>query len=147
MATWRRIALELFPDLEQELRTPFSSPYSLFMELIPRMYEAARNDDEETLRKIFSFAQWALRQPDNHVHNSAGVSFYEHVFDGPPRHWPVIAEWISPYAVDQVSSLWEFMLQPSRLAEVQELLRRRTRHRYPIVSEVWEGIPPARGPA
>lgn len=147
MATWRRIALELFPDLEQEIRTPLSSPYSLFMELVPRTYQAARDEDQETLRSIFSFAEWALRQPDNHVHNSAAVSFYEHVFDGPPRHWPVIVEWISPYAVEQVAWLWESMLQPSRLAEARDLLSLRTRHQYPIVSEVWEGVPPARAPA
>jgi hypothetical protein len=144
MATWRRIALELFPDLEQELRTPLSSPYLLFMELVPRMHQAARDEDEETLRTIFSFAEWALHQPDNDVHNSAGVSFYEHVFDGPPRDWSVIVEWISPHAGEQVVSLWETMLQPSHLAAVRELLRRRTRHRYPIVSAVWDGVPPAR---
>ena len=45
---------------------------------------------QETLRTIFSFAEWALRQPDNHIRNAAGVSFYEHVFDGPPRYWPAI---------------------------------------------------------
>src|SRR5690606_7174245 len=122
MAAWRRIALELFPDLEQELRSPLSSPYSLFMDLVPRAYRAARDGDEATLRSIFSFAEWALRQPDNDVHNSAGVSFYEHVFDGPPRLWPLIVEWISPHAVEQVATLWEFVLQPSRLAQVRELL-------------------------
>lgn len=136
--------MEIFPDLDPDLRAPLSSPYSLFMELIPRMYQAARDEDEEALRTIFSFAEWALRQPDNHVHNSAGVSFYEHVFDGPPRHWPIIVEWISPYVVQQVSELWEFMLQPSRLAEVRKLLRDRARHRYPLISEVWSGVPPAR---
>lgn len=142
MAAWRRIALELFPEWEREILSPPGSPYSLFGMLLPVMRQALRDGDEAVLRKVFALAEWALRQPDSHLRNAAGVSFFEHVFDGPAPEWPAVAEWLSPYVVDQVSVLWETMLPPARLAEVRELLRRRTRHRHARVSEVWAGIEP-----
>jgi hypothetical protein len=137
MATWRRVAVGLFPELEPVIRSGSSSPYSLFSELLPRFHRAISVEDGVVLQDVVSFAEWALRQPDNHLRNAAAVSFFEHVFDGPPRHWPSVAEWLSPYVVSEISGLWELMLQPERFDEVQALLRNPTPGRYRSISEVW----------
>jgi hypothetical protein len=137
MATWRRLAVGLFPELEPEIRSGSSSPYSLFSELLPRFHQAISEEDAFVLQNVVSFAEWSLRQPDNHLRNAAAVSFFEHIFDGPPRYWPSVAEWLSPYVIKEISELWELMLQSERFDEVQALLRHPKRRRYRSVSEVW----------
>jgi hypothetical protein len=142
MATWRRIAIELFPDREQSLRSPLMTPYSLLADLLPAFRQAVRDDDAATVRRVVAFAEWALRQPENDLRNAAAVSFFEHVFDGPPRYWPTIAEWLSPYVVEQVGGLWALTLSSFRLDDVRRLLARRTRPLHQHVTDVWTGVPP-----
>lgn len=80
MATWRRLALELFP---QYRRDPEYSYYMLYFDLLPLSREAHRNNDRATLRNIYGFAEWCLRQQHRakDLGNAVYVAFYEHLFD------------------------------------------------------------------
>jgi hypothetical protein len=93
MATWRRRAIELFPDLQPELNSPEYTIYSLFVDLSSAMREAHRADDDERLANIYGFAEWCARQRSQPLWNSAGVVFYEHVFDE-PRLSEAVAAWL-----------------------------------------------------
>ena len=51
------------------------------MELLPITRQAHVDKDNSRLEKIYNFAAWCLRQKDEKLWNSAGVSFYEHLGD------------------------------------------------------------------
>ena len=97
MAAWRRRALELFPQLRQELTGRDYSVYLLFFELKPMLTGAFDVDDEILVRRIFNFAEWCSRQTAWELWNAAGVAFYEHVFDE-PQYSDRVIPWLSPRA-------------------------------------------------
>jgi hypothetical protein len=110
VSTWRRRALEIFPDLSRELTSAdVNSTYSLWQEvLLPRVREAHTEDDRKLLARIYGYAAWSMRQPGKDVWNAAAVSFYEHLFDRPQSEdWiERVVEWISDDVVQDVWSLW-----------------------------------------
>ncbi len=130
MANWRRKALALFPQLRYEIQRPRFSIYSLYFELLPLTRIAHEAEDEETLRRIYGFAEWCLHQKAKDMWNAAGVAFYEHVFDGKKSAWPEIVTWLSPKVVRECWVLWEARLQAYELAEIRRLLESAQRKRY-----------------
>ncbi len=122
MANWRRKVLALFPDLRREAERPDFNAYSAFFELLPRVRTAHESGDTETLRRIYGFAEWCLSQPAKELWNPAGVSFYEHLFDGHRSLWPDIVRWLSPRVLADCRELWEYRLTPEEMAEVRRLI-------------------------
>jgi hypothetical protein len=121
MATWRRRALELFPDLEPELNRSDYTIYGLFRDLSSAVGEAHRAHDDGRLANIYGFAEWCARQRSEPLWNAAGVSFYEHVFDD-PRSSEAVAPWLPADIRAQHLGLWEAMLEPQVFAQVNEVL-------------------------
>jgi hypothetical protein len=115
VAAWRRRALALFPELRGEInpasrwRINRYNYYLLFFDLFAMFREALDTTDEQTLRKIFDFAQWCFcqnrRAPD--LNNAVCVCFYEHVFDVAHRDWADVARWLSPTVIRACWTLWE----------------------------------------
>src|SRR5689334_17549476 len=60
MAAWRRRALELFPQLREELQQRDYSIYMLYFDLLPMVREAHNADDTELLSRIYGFAAWCF---------------------------------------------------------------------------------------
>ncbi len=121
MAVWRRKALAAFPDLRQELNRRDYSIYGLFGDLRTTLWEAHEEQDIETLRQIYGFAEWCMTRRAKILWNPAGVSFYEHIFDR-RRFWAAVIPWLSPEVVYQVQGLWEWRLPPDELGEIRRLL-------------------------
>jgi hypothetical protein len=126
MEQWREKALEALPELRRELgdeREVFS-PYALWFELLPRVCQAHRDQDDKFLGRVYGLAEWCRSQPEQEIWNSVGVSFYEHLFD---EAWmrPHVPRWLSDQAVADAWSLWEYRLPPDAMAEVRKLLGRR----------------------
>lgn len=121
MATWRRRALELFPDLRPELNRPDYTIYGLFRDLSSSVGEAHRAHDDDRLAKIYGFAAWSARQRSAPLWNAAGVSFYEHVFDE-PRLADAVAPWLPTGVRVQHLGLWEARLEPGVFAQVKKVL-------------------------
>ena len=119
MSTWRRKAIELFPDLRQLFSRPETSPYDVFFELLPRCREAHERNDEAELAKIYGYATWCARQPAKTLWNPAGVSFYEHIVDCPQARQE-FHRWVEPDVFDDVSSLLEWRLGPERFRDLAE---------------------------
>lgn len=86
--------------------------------------EAHAEDDHDTLRRIYDYAEWCFRQRSKNLWNSVAVSFYEHLFD---QAWmsPLAAPWLKPHVVKEVMTLWEARLSEKDLAGVRALLRQR----------------------
>jgi hypothetical protein len=114
--------LALFPDLRPAARRPDYTVYHAFFDLLPRVRAAHMAGDEESLRRIYGFAEWCAEQPAQHLWNAAGVAFYEHLFDSHRHVWSEVVRWLSPRAVADHWGLWEWRLSGEDLVEVRRLL-------------------------
>lgn len=78
--------------------------------------------DTETLRRIYSFAEWCFEQKAHDMWNAAGVAFYEHLFDSHRSLWNQFVQWLSPQIVEGCWRLWESRLSEEELSEVRRLI-------------------------
>jgi hypothetical protein len=122
VATWRRKALALFPDLRCDVQRPDFSIYMVFFELLPMVREAHQEGDAEMLRRIYGYAEWCLEQKAKDLWNAAAVAFYEHLFDSHRSLWRQFVRWLSPRVVADCWGLWEWRLSAEELAEVRQLI-------------------------
>jgi len=121
MAVWRRKALAAFPDLRQELNRRDYSIYDLFSDLRTMLWEAHEEEDIETLRQIYGFAEWCMTRRAKTLWNPAGVSFYEHIFDR-RLFWERVMPWLTPQVVYMVQGLWKIRRTPDELEGIRTLL-------------------------
>ena len=143
MSTWRRIALDMFPQFERNLRSSrigYTS-YSLLGDLRIEAERAHARGDDAELEKIYGFAEWCSRQPAEVLWNAAGVSFYEHLFEGQDTIERVVP-WLSGYVIRKHWDLWEVWYE-DRWEEIRPHLERRLdaaeRDPGPEVSWDWGG--------
>lgn len=130
MASWRRKALALFPEFRDETQRPDFSVYQVFFRLLPMLREAHDANDEESLRRIYGFAGWCFDQKAKDLWNSAGVAFYEHLFDSHPKLWREFVKWLSPSVIEGCMGLWEWRLSSKDLETVKRLIADRRVFRY-----------------
>jgi hypothetical protein len=121
MATWRRRAIEDFPDLRVALNDPGYTIYRLFFDLLPAVRTAHREADDVRLTTIYGYATWCARQRSKDLWNAAGVAFYEHLFDEP---WmsPSVPPWLPGDIRASHLGLWRARLSVRDFATVTELL-------------------------
>ena len=101
----------------------------LYFDLVPMVREAHDENDDETLRRIYGFAEWCFSQTAEDLYNAAGVAFYEHLFDQ-KRYWSKVVPWLSPKVVHECQPLWQARLEAAEMRDVEELIRDRKQHRY-----------------
>jgi hypothetical protein len=118
VSTWRRKALELFPDLRDEIQSPEMSIYQVFFELVPRCREAHERGDVAELKRIYGFAEWCAKQRSKDLSNAAGVAFYEHLADS-NRTLEAIPQWVSKSVFDDIAGLLEAQVGPERVAQLR----------------------------
>ena len=99
----------------------------LVFDLFAMFRKALDASDEQTLRKIFGFAEWCFHQdrraPD--LNNAVCVCFYEHVFDVARRDWPDVARWLSPAVVQACWTLWVFRHSEDEIGKLCDVLKHR----------------------
>lgn len=81
MSTWRQKAIDCAPELKKEFEHPDLNLYAVFMELLPIVRQAHKENNHDRLKKIYDFAEWCFKQKDENLWNPVGVSFYEHLGD------------------------------------------------------------------
>ncbi|MFI9810803.1 DUF7674 family protein [Saccharothrix variisporea] len=120
MVDWRTRASALLPELGAVIERESWSCHVFLSELWQLALEAHRDDDRDTLTRVYGFAHWCFQQ-EQFLSNASVVSFYEHVFDEwELRH--LVAPWLPGEVVDKVRPLWEWRWPAERLAEVDRLL-------------------------
>jgi 16S rRNA A1518/A1519 N6-dimethyltransferase RsmA/KsgA/DIM1 with predicted DNA glycosylase/AP lyase activity len=117
MSTWRRKAIELFPDLQKEFEQPRATIYSVFFELLPRVHLAHELGDEEELRRIYGFAAWCFQQKSKDLWNSAGVVFYEHLVDRRTTR-DEIPRWLAPDQFADLKELFAARMEPEKYQQL-----------------------------
>src|SRR6266404_7185482 len=124
MSTWRRKAIETFPDLHHEFEKPSISIYGVFFELLPRVRDAHARDDTIELQRIYDFARWCFEQEHGDLSNAAAVAFYEHLVDEPGTR-DQIPRRIPPKIFKACESLFQDRLTPEEFMELRERYRLR----------------------
>ncbi len=135
MAVWRRKLIALFPDLRHVASAPDFTPYTAFFELLPRCRDAHESSDECELTSIYAYSEWCLNQKARDLWNSAGVCFYEHLFDMPKLFWPDIVAWLSPNVVAGCKGLWECRVKTDDMNHIEELITSRKIKKYGSLQE------------
>ena len=119
MSTWRKRALELFPDLRPELEAHDATIYSVFFELLPRCQEAHDRGDLEELAKIYGFAEWCYRQKAKDLWNAAAVAFYEHLGDSETT-LRAMPKWVKPDIFAEIQPLLAAQMDPAVFEELRK---------------------------
>jgi hypothetical protein len=119
MSTWRRKAIESFPDLRYELEDPKCTIYSVFFELQSRCREAHDRNDTKDLEKIYGFADWCASQKESDLWNAAGVAFYEHLADS-NRLLESIPLWVRKPIFEDIAGLLEARVGAERVAQLRK---------------------------
>lgn len=128
MSTWRRKAVEAFPDLRRAFEQPDTTIYQVFFELLPRVQTAHARTDELELQRIYDFARWCLHQKADDLWNAAGVAFYEHLVDE-PFTLNEIPRWLQPDVFETCKNLFEARMEPDQFKELCERYSRRNETR------------------
>ncbi len=124
MSTWRRKAIETFPDLRHEFAQSDATIYRVFFKLLPRVRDAHERADTQELQRIYDFARWCFHQKAVAVWNAAAVAFYEHLVDEPTTRGQ-IPRWLQPDVFDGCRELFEARLEPEQFRELCERYSRR----------------------
>ncbi len=124
MEIWRQKALAEFPCLRADLSDNGFSVYMLFFELVPMVREAHRTSNTDLQRRIYEFAEWCFSQEEKDLWNSAGVAFYEHLFDE-PDHWEQTVSWLSLGVIEGCWSLWTYSLSYLEVRRLRAFIQRR----------------------
>lgn len=140
MATWRRKLLALFPDLRVRASESEFTPYAAFLELLPRCRNAHERNDEQELASIYAFAEWCVNQKAGVLWNSAGVCFYEHLFDMPRLLWPEIVAWLSPNVVSVCRGLWECRLTSEECELIELQIRSCKTRKYSVLEARFKSV-------
>lgn len=119
MSTWRRKAIELFPDLRNEIQHGEATIYTVFFALLPRCRQAHREGNTAELEKIYGYAEWCLRQKAKDIWNAAGVSFYEHLGDS-QETLQEMRNWVRPDVFATVEGLLEERMKAEDFAKLKK---------------------------
>jgi L-fucose isomerase-like protein len=100
VSTWKRKALELFPnhrDGRSSFQQPKMSIYQIYFKLKSDLDTYLQEKDQDAIGRIFSFVNWCFEQreqaPD--IWNATATAFLEHLADTDERA-ELIPYWVKP---------------------------------------------------
>lgn len=100
MSTWKRLAIQLFPEHNSGLyafRRPDMTIYQVFFKLREDAVEYIRSDNRDALSRIFKFVEWCFIQGNRNgdIWNAAATAFLEHLADT-DEEAAIIPYWVKP---------------------------------------------------
>ena len=119
MSTWKRKAIEYFPDLKKEFEDADATIYSVFMELLPLAITAHTENNRQLLEKIYNYAEWCFTQKEQDLWNAAGVVFYEHLGDY-KESLEALPKWVKPDIYKKIRGLLELRLDEKQLRKLDD---------------------------
>lgn len=119
MSVWRKKAIACLPHFKKEFEHPATSIYDVFMELLPAVVEAHKNNDADLLKKIYDFAEWSFRQVTKDLWNAAGVGFYEHLGDYKKTRQEM-KRWVKFDIYTQIRPLLAHRIEASLLVQIDK---------------------------
>ena len=123
MSTWRRKALEVLPAM-QEIIDEAESPMALWINLWLEFEDAAKQNDDATVRRILEYAFCCISPAAGELPSDASTAavcaFFEHL-PTDEALWPRLPEWLSPSQFEAVKRFFHYFLsdgEVERLAAV-----------------------------
>lgn len=100
MSTWKRIAVQLFPEYSSGLdafQKPHMNIYQVFFRFEKDIDKYIEANNQEILAKIFKFTEWCFeqRKSNRDIWNAAATAFLEHLADKDERA-EIIPLWVKP---------------------------------------------------
>jgi hypothetical protein len=122
---WQSLADVVLPETYTAFRAdhawtdgPLGSARPFFSLLLEATKAAHRADDESFLVRSYAFAHWCLAQQDRDLWNSAGVAFFQVLFDDLPAN--EIVPWIAAAAFSEISPLLEARYGAERARKIRK---------------------------
>ena len=82
MSTWRRLALEQFPELAKE-DVPLNAPFDVYYELSKYLEEGIRSGNSELVQRVISFALWGTRQTKDERFVHVTYDLFQRIVESP----------------------------------------------------------------
>jgi hypothetical protein len=100
MSTWKRLAVELFPEHSSgsdAFQKPHMNIYQVFFTLKEDVEKYIKADDQEGLARVFKFTEWCYEQANSNpdIWNAAATAFLEHLADD-DEGAAIIPVWVKP---------------------------------------------------
>lgn len=122
MSAWRRNAIKLFPEYKTFLNSKDENLAQFLLEVGSDFDKAIETQDELFLSKMFSYAEWCLRNCGEDVENQLISYFYKDVFLFKQKEWEYLLRWVSPWVFSKISWYLEAKLPPERLVQAKRVL-------------------------
>jgi hypothetical protein len=137
---WEALARVLVPELYAAFRINGERSDGSVMPFMALLLQATtvahRENDEQFLVNAYAFAHWCVAHPDRDLWNSAGVCFFERLFDDMPAD--EVAPWIASDAFAEISPLLEARFGAERARKIRKRFEARketVERNYPAVIE------------
>jgi hypothetical protein len=122
MSTWRRKAISCLPELKKDFEDAETSIYGVFLEMLPALIEAHKQNDTDRLENIYNYAEWCFKQKEEDLWNAAGVAFYEHLGDYEETR-NEMPKWVKYEIYKQIRGLLELRIAKDTLLELDKRFR------------------------
>jgi hypothetical protein len=134
---WMPMAKALIPSVYAEcgIDQAGGSVMELFFLLLPKVRDAIRGDDQDFQCRAFAFAEWCMWQNEKDLWNSAGVTFYAHLFDS-ARDTDTVCSWLSKKVFADIESLLDVRSPPDRVAAIRAAFHKKKVDRSRLAKEL-----------
>jgi hypothetical protein len=126
MSTWKRIAVELFPEHSSGLdafQKPHMGIYQIFFALKRDAQKYIQAENQEGLARVFKFTEWCFEQRKNSpdIWNAAATAFLEHLADDDEAA-KIIPLWVKPNIFLDMESEFKKRRERDGVGKFQKLL-------------------------
>jgi hypothetical protein len=117
MSVWKQKAIACLPEFKEDLEKPDSTIYDVFLDLLPAVVSAHKENNVARLALMYDFAEWCFRQKEKELWNAAGVGFYEHLGDH-IETWEAMAQWVKYDIYKEIRALLKLRISEQKLQEL-----------------------------
>jgi hypothetical protein len=96
MESWRKLAIELFPERKSVYEDPEETVWAVIFDLHDEVGSAHETNDLDSLKKIYKFTEWCHLQKgiEPEIWKAAYAGFYEHLVEHEATYL-AIPQWVS----------------------------------------------------
>jgi hypothetical protein len=119
MSVWRQKAIACLPEFKEDLEQPDSTIYDVFLDLLPTVVSAHKENNVARLSLMYEFAEWCFRQEEKELWNAAGVGFYEHLGDYTETS-ESMTQWVKFDIYKEIRGLLKLRISEKKLHELDK---------------------------
>jgi hypothetical protein len=118
MSTWRRKALDLFPEFKQEIEES-DSPTDVWFEVESNLINALKNSDDDFIKSVKQYFSWCVGTNDCSIpHQSATCGFLENI-GYRKEYWPYLNILFTTQQFKMYKTTLGYSLSKEKLGEME----------------------------